>query len=248
MTSYLIPDDESDRIIAFDVITMEAHESNTTVTEHPVELGANIADHARTELDLFSLEGFISNTPLRATILDGPHWSRAYAKGLGLTMVPSYQGELSANEFDLPATPGVGLIGAVGSLLFGPGTASATMLSFDRFDAIREVYEELLALQREAVPFRVLTSVRAYESLIIKRMQLPRRAEDGTGAVFSLTLGEIRVVESGVVAAPEPEEPRGAPGQGKGGQGSSPTTGPGADSPVDAESMLHRIFGSMGIV
>lgn len=53
-----------DSQIAFDCMVTERHGGKLVVTEHPVEVGAAVADHARKEPDELSLQGIISDTPI----------------------------------------------------------------------------------------------------------------------------------------------------------------------------------------
>jgi hypothetical protein len=50
--------------VLIDVCTEETHELANTVTDHPVEDGANISDHVRPQPDRLTLNCFVSNTPL----------------------------------------------------------------------------------------------------------------------------------------------------------------------------------------
>lgn len=50
--------------IELDCTVSEAHNGEVEVTEHPVEEGANISDHARVKPPTLTLEGMVSNTPL----------------------------------------------------------------------------------------------------------------------------------------------------------------------------------------
>jgi hypothetical protein len=50
--------------IEFDVVVSEAHDAEVEVTEHPVEQGANITDHARVKAEAVTLDALVSNTPL----------------------------------------------------------------------------------------------------------------------------------------------------------------------------------------
>jgi hypothetical protein len=59
--------------IEADVLVREGHEHAAEVTEHAVERGAAIADHVRPNNPTITLEGEISNTPIRVptTQMDG---------------------------------------------------------------------------------------------------------------------------------------------------------------------------------
>lgn len=57
---------EAFRVLEFDVVITEGHEITATLTEHPVERGADLADHKRPGPRLLRLEGLVTNTPLGA--------------------------------------------------------------------------------------------------------------------------------------------------------------------------------------
>jgi hypothetical protein len=50
--------------LVLDATLSEVHSVDVEVTDHPVETGANVVDHARRKPDVVQLEGVISNTPL----------------------------------------------------------------------------------------------------------------------------------------------------------------------------------------
>lgn len=50
--------------IAADAVVSEQHTRTNTVTDHPVEEGANISDHSRPEPDRVQVEIYVSDTPL----------------------------------------------------------------------------------------------------------------------------------------------------------------------------------------
>ena len=54
----------ADSQIAFDCTVKERHSHKLTVTDHPVEENASVADHARKEPDGLDLQGLISNQPI----------------------------------------------------------------------------------------------------------------------------------------------------------------------------------------
>lgn len=53
--------------IEIDACLDESHTLANTVTDHPVEDGANISDHSRPNPDVVSLHCYVSNTPLSVT-------------------------------------------------------------------------------------------------------------------------------------------------------------------------------------
>jgi hypothetical protein len=50
--------------LTLDASISEQHTSEVEVTEHPVEAGANIADHARVKPAVLTIEGLVSDTPI----------------------------------------------------------------------------------------------------------------------------------------------------------------------------------------
>jgi hypothetical protein len=60
------PDQQhSSFIVTLDACMAQSHEESNEVTQHPIELGAKISDHAFKNPDELKLEGIISNTPLK---------------------------------------------------------------------------------------------------------------------------------------------------------------------------------------
>lgn len=217
MTAFIIPDDDSGRIITFDVIESEMHETVSEVTEHPVEVGVNPTDHVRVLPDRLSLIAYTTNTPIAVN----PFTQR---------------GEIQSLPFEVPTwtpplepTPGSlfrNAIGGIGSLLFGSPEMNVVLLTFpEPFNAIVETYEQLLELQQNAVLLQIATPIRLYEDMILERVSAPRIAGD-SGVSFGLDVRKIRIVESGQVAAPPTSDiPGGVPLSNKGSQGAKPPTG-----------------------
>jgi hypothetical protein len=50
---------------SFDAVVTETHTRSASVTTHPVEQGADVADHVNTNPVTLSLEAIVTNTPLR---------------------------------------------------------------------------------------------------------------------------------------------------------------------------------------
>jgi hypothetical protein len=50
--------------VVLDASVTQSHVTEVEVTEHPVETGAAISDHARKKPDTLSIEGIVSNTPM----------------------------------------------------------------------------------------------------------------------------------------------------------------------------------------
>lgn len=63
--------------VQIDAVVQEQHDLVNTVTKHPVEKGADIADHSRPEPRELSLEGIQSNTPLSTASITSDEPNRA---------------------------------------------------------------------------------------------------------------------------------------------------------------------------
>jgi len=239
MAVFLLPQDGSDRVVTFDAIEAENHESVSEISDHPVETGINVTDHVRPLPDTFSFTGFISNTPTKFN----PHTGRGETRSVKLATV-----EYFPTPEQLLTSPG-------GALRFGgkaladtlfPSEWSATVLSFpDFFDAVRETYETLLELRNNAIPIRLLTTVREYEDLVVVRFAMPRIIGQAEGASFNIDLRELRIVETGVVVAPPvPTIPTGVPLKAKGNQTPKSPDEAAAESTEKAKSIAASIVDS----
>lgn len=173
--------------IVFDAVVRATHESSAEITEHPVEAGANISDHVRANLDEVVLEVVVSNTPIEQP--------KTQMEG-----VTSSQAGLEILD------PETGLV-----------LAKASVLVFDgEFDRVRTVHEELLNLKNAGTVVGILTPLRDYSNMIIRRVSPVREAATGDSLVAVVEAREIRIVESEVVDAPEPAETRGSGSRNRG--------------------------------
>src|SRR4051794_30438938 len=58
------PDGGDTQVLDFDAVTSEKHDEPVEVTEHAVESGAAVSDHARPGPDTVTLECVVTNTPI----------------------------------------------------------------------------------------------------------------------------------------------------------------------------------------
>lgn len=190
------------QVIRFDAIFSESHEALNVITEHPVEEGANVADHVRDELDRVSLVGFVSNKPL---------WSNP---GVEEFM------DFSSVELDIPDPPlklspglliGEAIDAGVGALTgaLGAGNSATVLNGSDFRNRVREMQETLKGVKAEHREVRVETGVEDYDNMQIERIGTLRTVQDGDGATFTIDLKQIRKVSNETVQAPVPAEARG---------------------------------------
>jgi len=238
MTAFIVPDDDSGRIITFDVIENELHENIAEVTEHPVEVGANVSDHVRPLPDQLSLTAYTSNQPIRVN----PFTQRGELISFAL--------ETPTWTVPVEATPGslyrAGLSGL--SSLFDDPTNVKILAFSEEFNAIWETYEILREFQTNGVLLQILTGIRTYEDMVLTRVTAPRNAGD-SGVAFGLEVRALRIVESGqVTAAPVPADdvPGGKPLENKGGQGAQAPV-PGEDE-ARGGSIAFEILSGQGLI
>jgi hypothetical protein len=197
--------------VRFDAVRTVDHHRNATVTRHPVQKGADIADHVRVELPAVSLTGYVSIAPLFTTHkIGGPKE--------GWAPSGSYQ------RIELPPPPGgAGGIGAAASALQG-GVVQAgldllssvtspnsveSIVTDDPEGRVRLMHELLNEAQEKRRLVKFVDQVRAYDDMVIATV-VATRTQREYGAAFQLELEAIQLVETKMVSTPLPAEPRGA--------------------------------------
>lgn len=184
--------------IDFDGVESETHPDLATVTEHPVETGANIVDHVRLEPGVISLSVIVSNTPIRG----GESRSISY--------------DLPKREPPFDGTPGALFREAKALFASDPGPLIVQATTFPAIDRISLIQGLLDEIRRAAELVAVVTMSRTYYDCVLIRSELAR-SRFGS-AVFGLDFRRIEIVSTKSVAAPVPLEPRGAPKVSKGSQ------------------------------
>jgi hypothetical protein len=224
----------------FDAVTKEQTKHTAKVTEHPVEEGANVSDHIRDELDTVTLEVFVTNQPIKDV-------NGIYDLDLNyieLIEVDGKDGVLAGKSLDVPKyrpvpiTPGAA-IQAIGNAvrdlmsdatvaqLYGQTStkkliAAAPVQNWPtKFNAITDTVAQLVDWKMRGVVGKVITPWKTFPAVAITDVGTARDAPTGDAAIVSLTFKEIRLVESKLVTAPVPTEPRGNTQKAKGRQPTS---------------------------
>jgi len=208
-----ILEDGQEQSILFDATVRDSHESSATITEHPVEEGADIADHIRPDLDRVSLQVVVSNTPV---VSPSDH-----SDGLTGSQRP------------------VDLLGPNGEVL----AAANVLVFDGPLTRVRSVYEELLDLMRSGTTVNAITSLREYESMGLTRVSPIREAKTGDALIATVDLKQVRVVSSEIVAAPEPREPRGNESSERGRENTEDEGGEGQSLLAAAADGIAGFFG-----
>jgi hypothetical protein len=217
--------------LGFDVTSSEAVEITATVTKHPVEVGADVTDHIRKNLDEVTLEVFVSNTPLTNQNFVDPDQPRGGTNSpllLDAGAPYSPPGAPPQTPIDvavyIPPPFSLGaLVSDVAKLTFAapPVTAAlgiparlapdtyAQVLQFgDDFSATIETYDVLTQLQIDGTLVSVVLRDSVHDNMIVTGISKPRTNEDGDGARFTVKFEEIRIVQTQTTSSPVPAEVR----------------------------------------
>jgi hypothetical protein len=230
------PDDDTLGVIRLDTVQSTTPEDSMSITDHPVEQGANVVDHAREEPTRFSVEGTVSSIPNRLIDTDAGFQTIELEAPMMLATDPQTI-TLDVPKPPLALTPS-GLIQAavvgIGEAIFGgpnldatfsgepkPGDASFKAQVYQQNvprNRVRDVYEALLRVQSKRLFCTISTRDRELTDMLIERVAEPRAVEDGGSAKFQVDFKRVRVSASQTVAAPKPTEARGKTGVNKGAQ------------------------------
>lgn len=232
--AYELPSGEFESIV-LDASTRQQHDAASEVTTHPVEEGSDIADHVRRALDRVTIEGWITNTPIRIpeSAIGNPNVGFDGAEGVVETV-----------DLDVPSPPTQlnlsGLVGAGLNALF-PAPTTAAVLKFSQdFDRVRAVDQRIRDLMDSGTPVLILTSLRDYEQMQIVSYSAPRDATTGDALQFVIEAVEVRVVTTEEVAAPPETRPRRRRGAR---QGTEATEGAGENASVTLRALREHAPG-----
>lgn len=133
--------------IVAQAVIEEAHEDELEITDHPVEVGSVISDHAYLRPARVTIRCAWSNSP------SPPASIVSQAAGIAASIFGNPIAILAA------ASP---TITAAQSLLTGNSAPSQ----------VKSVYEQLLALQRSLIPFSILTGKRQYKNMLFQSLRV----------------------------------------------------------------------------
>lgn len=181
--------------LTLDASVHEMHTGTSTVTDHPVERGSNVADHIRPDPDEVTIEGVISNTPhfLPVDHIGAITLEDKQIKGAEITASQTVGNNalgragvgLVASNLPIPT----GLLGHIGTGVFQ--TALVTGFSGE-FDRVTECYKELLRIRSQGQLVRILTTLRSYDNMALTSLQVTREASSGNSLQLSLAFKNVR--------------------------------------------------------
>jgi Dit-like tail protein len=257
----------------FDVVTSEEPAFPNTIAEHVVEEGPDVSDNIRVGLNTVELEVFITKEPMDALQASGPQGTWATASGaLGQnisysfttpngTQSPAPPGPfLNVPEwFQLPI--GAPVLGAVVSAVVNPvyvpvaanaglpptagQSFGAQVLAFSGapFDPVSLTHDQLKYLRDTGQLLEVVGTKGTYDNMVIENVTMKRDQDTGTGATFTISLKQIRLVSSSIVAAPTAAKPSGNTQVQKGSQATTALP-EGAQAESFLSQLQNALFGS----
>lgn len=208
-------------VIEFDAVTSETHTVEAEVTEHPIEVGANVSDHSRPKLRVVSTEVVITNTPVNETTVGDmfpigailmaktpvtiTHLTRQRVTGSSLV-----GGWVAPWRF--PGTPRpAGMPQALEGITSESqvSISGSAWQSLSQVDRVKECYDVLVALCLTGRQVRYVTDLQEYSAMSVLRVGVARRAEDAIRC--QLELKEVRYASTKEVdiVKKKPKEKRG---------------------------------------
>lgn len=202
-----------------DAVVREDHGISVIATEQEVERGIATTDHVREEADRFGCEIVISNTPIR-TIEGDPS---TFYFGANVSSQPL--------TLDEPEGPTVSRLAAAGPPARGVeldrGTLSlpsVSTLQADVSPSTRTVdnWQILEDAKSAAWLATITTDLKTYRSMLLLSAEVTLTAQDGGWIRVELLFRELRQVDTILVDAAEPLQPRNRQQANDGSSGTSP--------------------------
>lgn len=145
----------------------EMHRDVLEISDHPIEQGAAISDHAFKRPAEVVIECGWSNTPSLPTGIRGA------ATALIGNAIPLVGAALAALD----------TIGTVNSLLNGSGV-----------DQVRATYQQLLELQASRIPFDIYTGKRVYKNMLFRELMTTTESGSENNLIITATCRQVLLV------------------------------------------------------
>jgi hypothetical protein len=198
-----------------DVSVREGHELQAEVTEHPVESGANVADHIRPLPAAISIEGIVTNHPIE---LPRSHAGTARASSASIEV----EGEPSMGALSMVpgVDQGVALLGALKLDVRSKVAFAAMALHFtEPFDRVSAVHAALVSIVERRQLVTIVTGLMTYDNVALTSLSIERSGAVGRDKLeFSASGRVLRIVRSQTAKLPDPVDARGKPGKSRGKQ------------------------------
>lgn len=165
----------------------EMHRDDLEITEHPVEMGAPVADHAFKRPAEVIIRCAWSNAPRENSESPG---LMGKALGVAGTKVPVIGKALGALK----------TISAAQSLLSGNAPNQA-----------KAIYAQLIELQDSRIPFDVYTGKRVYKNMLFKSLGVTTDAEYENSLLVTAVCKQVIIVSTSAVKVPVNPSAQGMP-------------------------------------
>lgn len=193
LQSILIRPKRSIGSIVAQVTLQEVHQDTLEITDHPVEMGAIISDHAFKRPAELVITCAWSNSP------SGNGSNSLLSAGIGATVL----GAQGANS----ATVLTGAIaGALGGAIDQTAAGVQALLTGNSPNQVKGIYQQLLQLQEERIPFDVLTGKRAYKNMLIRSLQVTTDRTSENALQVVATLRQVILVSTKPLTQSAPPE------------------------------------------
>jgi len=153
----------------------EVHRDTLEISDHPIEQGAAISDHAFKRPAEVVIECGWSNTPSL------PGGIRGTATALIGNAIPIAGAALAALD----------TIGTVQSLMNG-----------NAVDQVRATYQQLLELQSSRIPFDIYTGKRVYKNMLFRELMTTTEAATENSLLITATCRQVILVATRTVTIP----------------------------------------------
>lgn len=181
------------------VTIQEVHQDTLEITDHPVEMGAVISDHAFKRPAELTITCAWSNSP------NGNGSNALLNAGLASTVL-GLQGANSATVL----TGAVG--GALGGAIDQTAAGVQALLTGNSPDQVKAIYQRLLRLQEERIPFDVTTGKRTYKNMLLRQLQVTTDKTSENALQVVATLRQVILVSTKPLTQSAPPEAQQFPG------------------------------------
>lgn len=167
---------DPDILITAQVTVEERHHDELEITDHPIEQGASISDHAYKRPAEVWIECAWSNSPSRDTGIIGT------AVGV--------------------ATALTGQAGALAAAAIPTVTAIGSILSGNDVNQVNDIYQKLLKLQASREPFDVYTGKRVYNNMLFKALDVVTNVTSENALMIRCICRQLIIVKTQTVVVP----------------------------------------------
>lgn len=243
---FLVWEDENGEKHAVNVDLVKSHDDDrtATVTSHPVERGAQIADHVIHDPDKLTLEIAQTQTPLPSSAEPDAAWVQPDGFSNKLTTL-----DVRASLFKPGGLLAVSqAVGGLISSILGAATSDATTVSVwqsdEPRDRIGELHDQLIDIKQNSRFCTVTFRGRVYPSYLVTKVNWSSQpGEVGIGR-FKLDLQSVRLVTNATAELPDPASLRLKPKKQQTNPPKSVTGGAEGAGKQPRESLLSQATGA----